>query len=117
MSRVTNVMISVDYEDDATMRARFASGAKHAWAGWFTEITSAAADPFWICTGKRPECSVWAGAFNHLNRGALFADIESAPWLAPECVQVFMLDDDDRTFGVWMLRDGRLVQLLAPVSW
>ncbi|MFC9260799.1 hypothetical protein ACFRFJ_16405 [Streptomyces hydrogenans] len=60
------------------------------------------------------ECYVWVVQFIRSNWRGLFAHLESLPWPHPWSVQVLLRDEDDDCFGLWMLFDGRLVEVPLP---
>ncbi|MFH9606461.1 hypothetical protein [Streptomyces sp. NPDC017448] len=60
------------------------------------------------------ECYVWIVQFIRRNWTGLMAHLESLPWPDPWSVQVLIRDEDDDCFGMWMLHDGRLVEVPIP---
>ncbi|MFC6012659.1 squamosa promoter-binding protein 15 [Nocardia lasii] len=64
---------------------------------------------------KMPECTVWAGALNHADIPALLTKVAEFAWLEPDTVQLFLMDQGDICFQVWMIRDGVLAQY-APME-
>ncbi|MEU3450802.1 hypothetical protein AB0H29_26785 [Streptomyces thermolilacinus] len=57
----------------------------------------------------------WATEFERMrSRSGLLKHLESLPWPRPESVQVLIHDQDDDCFGVWMLHDGKLVEIPLP---
>jgi hypothetical protein len=62
---------------------------------------------------KNPEATVWAGATNHADIGALVDRFRATPWREPWAAQLFVKDQEDEYFRLWMLRDGVDVQF-AP---
>ncbi|MFC9435738.1 hypothetical protein [Nocardia sp. NPDC057030] len=48
------------------------------------------------------------------SRTGLLANLESLPWPFPESVQVLIHDEEDDCFGLWMLHDGKLVEIELP---
>ncbi|MET7333228.1 hypothetical protein [Nonomuraea sp. NPDC005650] len=121
MSWVANVMVSVDSWDRANVESlsewlrtqaplrwdtpargcgflRDTTGQDTTWGGW-----------------KYPECDVWAGALNHADVKAVLDHIAQMPWRCPNALQVFVMDQEESFFRVWMLRDGELRQY-APVE-
>lgn len=62
---------------------------------------------------KYPECDVYAGALNHADLDALVAHFGSVPWHTPDAVQLFVMDQEQSFFRVWMIRDG-MAQQYAP---
>ncbi|MFI1385896.1 hypothetical protein [Embleya sp. NPDC020886] len=54
----------------------------------------------------------WALEFDKARaRHGLLRHLESLPWPYPGTVRVLLRDQDDDCFGLWMLRDGRLVEV------
>jgi hypothetical protein len=47
-------------------------------------------------------------------RSGLLKHLESLPWPRPESVQVLLHDEEDDCFGLWMIHDGRLVEIPLP---
>ena len=72
------------------------AGANH-WGGW-----------------KEPECDVWGGALNHADLDAVLERIASLPWRYPYRVQVFLMDQEEAHFRVYMYRDGAWRQYAPP---
>ncbi|SNS48226.1 hypothetical protein SAMN05443665_10054 [Actinomadura meyerae] len=121
VSWVANVMVSIDMEDRPLVESlsdwlrgetprgadkpprgvgylRETTGQDTAWGGW-----------------KYPECEVWAGALNHADVNAILDHIAQMPWRYPNSLQVFVMDQEESFFRVWMLRDGELRQY-APTT-
>jgi hypothetical protein len=69
----------------------------HTWGGW-----------------KNPECDLWAGALNHADLEALLDCIRSLPWRHAGRLQVFLMDQEESYFRLYMFRDGRLQQFAPP---
>jgi hypothetical protein len=119
MSVVTNVMVSfciLEFEKpDFLQHLR----------GWFrdkgdlTSITHGHSDPtpYWWGGTKHPECQLWAGAYNHLALGEMLRHFEAIDWAWPEFVQIFVKEEEEATFCVFMFREGRLTQVLPYVAW
>jgi hypothetical protein len=63
---------------------------------------------------KNPECVVWAGALNHADLDALLARIRATPWRYPHQVQVFLMDQEESCFRLYMFRDGTWSQYAPP---
>ncbi|WP_431727377.1 hypothetical protein [Verrucosispora sp. TAA-831] len=64
--------------------------------------------------GKNPECEVWAGALNHADLDTLLTHIRTMPWRYPQRVQVFLMDQEESYFRLYMCRDG-VWQQYAPL--
>ncbi|GAB2935838.1 hypothetical protein [Streptomyces mayteni] len=57
----------------------------------------------------------WGAEFVRLaSRSGLLRHLESLPWPRPESVQVLIHDEEDDCFGLWMMHDGRLVEIPLP---
>ncbi|MFF1324412.1 hypothetical protein ACFVZZ_34005 [Streptomyces chartreusis] len=79
----------------------------------------------------RPDDSrEWSGCFSDIGHGmfggwaiefvrrsrwvGLLEQLESLPWKSPHSVQVLVHDEEDECFGLWMIHDGRLVEIPLP---
>lgn len=80
------------------------------WVGSLNETTGAGT--LWG-GGKFPECDVFAGALNHADLTALVARLERTRWKYPEFVQLFVMDQEEAYFRVWMFHGAKLRQI-AP---
>lgn len=121
MSHVANVMISVESGDrpaveelsqwlqTSALRRGFGPGAV-GWVGSLNETTGS--DTGWG-GGKYPECDVYAGALNHADLAGLVAHVERSVWKHPEFVQLFVMDQEQAYFRVWMFHGAKLRQI-AP---
>ncbi|MGC4985764.1 squamosa promoter-binding protein 15 [Streptomyces sp. DT193] len=118
MSWVANVMVSIDLDDrgnaealgdwlreEAPRRGQsdafgvgFLSPITDGWGGW-----------------KNPECCVWAGALNHADLDALRQRVADTSWRQPNAVQLFVMDQEESFFRLWMIRGGKLRQF-APLE-
>ncbi|MEU1528350.1 squamosa promoter-binding protein 15 [Streptomyces fagopyri] len=121
MSWVTNVMISADGADQANVEALSAWLGEEAprrkqsdafGVGDLNLITDQ--DPGWG-GWKWPECRVWAGALNHCDLDALRHRVAEMSWREPNVVQLFVMDQEESFFRVWMIRGGELRQF-APLG-
>ncbi|UUU37611.1 hypothetical protein [Streptomyces sp. NBC_00162] len=57
----------------------------------------------------------WGAEFERMGgRSGLLKHLESLPWPRPETVQVLIHDEEDDCFGLWMIHDGRLVEIPLP---
>lgn len=81
--------------------------ATRTWAGHFVPIQSQ-----W---GGGSFGFGWAMEFRKMRaRSGLLRHLESLPWPYPESVQVLIHDQDDDCFGLWMIYDGKLVEVPLP---
>ncbi|MFD3703038.1 squamosa promoter-binding protein 15 [Nocardia sp. NPDC058658] len=111
MSWVTNMMLSVSFEDEPLVVELSdwlrSHGGPHGstlrGCGYLRDLTS---DEARWGGRKMPECTVWAGALNHADIPALLAKVAEFAWLEPDTVQLFLMDQDDICFQVWMVRGG-----------
>ncbi|MEV7053884.1 hypothetical protein AB0N95_00230 [Streptomyces microflavus] len=60
------------------------------------------------------ECYVWVVQFIRHNWRGLLSHLESLAWPEPSSVQVLVRDEDDDCFGLWMIYDGKLVEVPLP---
>lgn len=122
MSWVANVMLSVGFEDGLTAEAfsewlaeqcpRREPGMSPGGCGDLRLIT---ADDHQWGGNKNPECEVFAGALNHADLTAAVEHFGSLAWRNPNTAQLFVMDQEESFFRVWMIRDGVLRQY-APLS-
>jgi hypothetical protein len=57
----------------------------------------------------------WAAEFTHRRHWThLLEYLQSLPWPRPETVQVLIHDEEDDCFGLWMMYDGKLVEVALP---
>lgn len=111
MSWVSNVMVSVHSHDCRNVEALSEwlrteaplRDGRRGGCGYLTEITGD--DTAWG-GWKFPECDVWAGALDHADLKAVLEHIARLPWRCPNALQVFVMDQEEEYFRVWMLRDG-----------
>ncbi|AYV32816.1 hypothetical protein EES41_39280 (plasmid) [Streptomyces sp. ADI95-16] len=101
MSRMAQVLVLARYEDEV-MEPLTRDDESRTWRGRFEQI------PGWFIGGWYIEF------FRERQRVGILKDLEALPWNQPECVQVMLHDEDDDCFGLWMFREGKLVEL--PVS-
>ena len=117
MSSVTNVLLVTYFSDHPLV------DDLNAWmieqhqrqADALVELTSDDARRLLPWGGtKNPECGVYAAALNHWDLHALVAKVESLVWRERNAVQLFLKDEDDASFGVWMFAGERLAEVLEP---
>jgi hypothetical protein len=111
-------MISVGFDDAAGVEAVsfwMANDAPRSddrvedSAGHLLPLTGAVGEE-WGGT-KPPFSTVWAGVGNYLDSAALLAFVNGVSWRDPDAVQVFVREEEDDYFAVYMLRDGALTRL------
>jgi hypothetical protein len=122
MSWVANVMISVDMGDNQNAEALSEwlrteaprqSGPEARGVGYLRLLTGAGTEQWggW----KVPECEVWAGALNHADLDALRQRFFETPWREPNAAQLFVMDQNEDFFRLWMIRGEELRQF-APLA-
>ena len=84
------------------------------WHGRLNLITGPEAEGFWAGDGQVPLASVWVGAFNCLNVGALLADLAKLEWRSPLGVQVLIRAEEDDCWGLWMIVGDRFEEVAFP---
>ena len=83
------------------------------WAGPY--IGAMARSPASVWPGsKMPECNVWLGVLNTADLDKVRARFAAIPWRTPNAVQLFLMDQEQSFFRLWMLRDGELQEILIP---
>ncbi|GAA2799369.1 hypothetical protein GCM10010441_25480 [Kitasatospora paracochleata] len=92
MSHVVDVMISLDPDDRAaaeelSRRLRVAA----PWRG-----------------GMRPEDEVYAGVIDHADLPGLVAQVGRMPWRRPECVQLFVREQENGNVRIWRFHGREL---------
>ncbi|MES2179822.1 MAG: hypothetical protein V4550_18320 [Gemmatimonadota bacterium] len=127
MSLVTNVMMQFsgadgDKEEDEEFGTDFknleaiqALVRKLADGQIFSEITDSnkhySAGSNWGGS-KLPETTVLAAAFNYLPLKDFIAAIGEMKWKEPHLFRLFVQEQGYGAFGVWIIRDGKLVQVV-----
>ena len=114
MSLVTNVMIQLDDLADKANLAALDDLTRDSTADGHQIlrcITDRDPGEFWGGS-KYPECGIWAAAFNYLEIDAFLAGIEAMTWHAPKCFRLFIQEQEDDAFGVYLLRGGKLVKVV-----
>ncbi|AGS71657.1 hypothetical protein [Streptomyces collinus] len=97
MSRIAEVIVLASNAQEI-MEPLTRRDPNRKWSGQF-----AAAGHGWVAEFVRR--SGWVG---------LLEDLESQPWPSPHSVQVLIHDEEDDCFGLWMMHDGRLVEVPLP---
>ena len=54
--------------------------------------------------------AVWLGVLNSADLDLVVKHFAAVPWRVPRAVQLFVMDQEQLLFRVWMIRDGRLQQ-------
>ena len=113
MSWVANVMLSVDMEEDPERAIELSEWLRARREGYLTCLT----DPVANLWGgfKQVECELWAGTVNNADLDALRQRVSEIPWQEPNMVQLFVRDQQESFFRIWMIRDGELRQY-APLK-
>ena len=94
-------------ETEAPLRRESFPNGRRGAVGSLKETTGA--DTLWGGS-KFPECCVWAGALNNADLDAVTAHVAGTDWLVPDSVQLFLMDQDQTYFTVWMIRAGQIQQ-------
>lgn len=100
MSRMAQVIVLATYEDEV-MEPLTRCDESRSWKGKF--------QPLDLFVGG------WAIEFDRVDpRSGLLKHLESLPWADPGKVQVLIHDEEDDCFGLWMIHDGRLLEVPLP---
>ncbi|MFJ4846926.1 MULTISPECIES: hypothetical protein [unclassified Streptomyces] len=100
MSRIAQVIVLATYEDEV-MEPLTRWDDSRSWTGRF--------EPLGLFVGG------WVIEFySERPRSGLLEHLESLPWTNPGSVQVLIHDEEDDCFGLWMIHDGRLVEVPLP---
>jgi hypothetical protein len=62
---------------------------------------------------KKHECHVWLGVLNDADLDKVREYFASISWRLPYAVQLFLMDQEQLFFRVWMFREGRFQQYSA----
>lgn len=91
---------SAEGMDPGSGGLKLISGPDVRWGGW-----------------KQPECSVFGGVLNAADLDAVKQAFASIKWVHPNAVQLFLMDENEMYFRLWMIRNRELIQcapLLPP---
>jgi hypothetical protein len=81
-------------------------------------VTEPPRDPFGAPNRRRTVWArfgdVWLGATRNVYPSELLPVLAALPWRNPERVQVLVHDQDDDVYGLYVLRDGALVEAPQP---
>ncbi|MER5948883.1 hypothetical protein ABT127_22805 [Streptomyces sp. NPDC001904] len=103
MSRIAEVIVLAQ-DADEVMEPLTRDDDTRTWRSTFYEMRPGGIWGF----GWGAEFLKWGG------RSGLLKDLESLPWPRPETVQVLIHDEEDDCFGLWMIHDGKLVEIPLP---
>ncbi|MFD9566049.1 hypothetical protein [Streptomyces sp. NPDC059994] len=105
MSRFAEVVVlALDAEE--VMEPLTRDDEQRPWRGRFVQIQSQWPGSFG---------NGWATEFERMRpRSGFLEHLESLPWPRPESVQVLIHDEEDDCFGLWMIQDGKLVEVRLP---
>lgn len=117
MSWVANVMISLDMGDSENAEALsewlrteapLRSSPERRGVGYLRLLTDRENEQWggW----KVPECDLWAGTLNHADLDAVRQRFFETPWREPHAAQLFVMDQEEAFFRLWMIRGGELRQ-------
>ncbi|MFB7614652.1 hypothetical protein [Kitasatospora sp. NPDC056181] len=100
MSRIAQVIVLAHYADEV-MEPLTRPDESRSWCGQFTPLN--------LFVGG------WVIEFERMRpRTGLLKHLESLPWPDPGKVQVLIHDEEDDCFGLWMIHDGRLLEVPLP---
>ncbi|MFH8379322.1 hypothetical protein ACH4E7_00005 [Kitasatospora sp. NPDC018058] len=103
MSRIAEVIVLAQ-DADEVMKPLTRPDPTRTWLGCFSEMRPGGDWGFG-----------WGAEFEHMSwRSGLLKHLESLPWPRPETVQVLIHDEEDDCFGLWMIHDGRLLEVPLP---
>jgi len=109
MSRFAEVMV-LARDAETVMHPFTQPDPEREWFQVFTPIE----DYLFAGGNGSSECYLWVIQFYRLNWRSLLQTLESLPWPRPESVQVLVRDEEDDCFGLWMMYDGKLVEVPLP---
>ncbi|MFW3474996.1 hypothetical protein ACN24M_27610 [Streptomyces microflavus] len=110
MSRFAEVMVLARRAEEV-MEPLTRPDENREWRQCFTRVDDGMFDGSSMATD---ECYVWVVQFIRHNWRGLLSHLESLAWPEPSSVQVLVRDEDDDCFGLWMIYDGKLVEVPLP---
>ncbi|MFI9506931.1 hypothetical protein [Nocardia sp. NPDC052566] len=110
MSRFAEVIV-LAREAEGVMEHLTEPDDSRAWHQCFTRIDDSV---FAGTYGGAGECYAWVIQFGRNTWRGLLPHLESLAWPRPESVQVLVRDEEDECFGLWMIYDGKLVEVPLP---
>ena len=112
MSCVANVLIQFDcLEPDVQNVAKLHEITERLCQQRFRSLVDSRARDLWGGS-KAPECDLFGAAFNYIPLDEFFAELEKLEWECPNLIRVFVQRQDDNAFGVWVMREGKMVCVL-----
>ncbi|WPW32529.1 hypothetical protein P6B95_37610 [Streptomyces atratus] len=103
MSRIAEVIVLAQ-DADEVMEPLTRHDDTRTWNGAFSEMRPGGNWGFG-----------WGAEFVRMHsRSGLLKHLESLPWPRPETVQVLIHDEEDDCFGLWMIHEGKLVEIPLP---
>ena len=110
MSRFAEVIVLARGAEEV-MEPLTRPDAAREWFQCFTRVD----DSVFSGTGTgSAECYTWVIQFTRHTWTGLLGTLESLPWPNPYSVQVLVRDEEDSCFGLWMMYEGRLVEVPLP---
>jgi len=109
MSHVCTLMLSVGYQpggDGITLKKVnewFTKEHGHTDRSGLKSLTDEPASEFWGGT-KFPQADIWAAAINYLDIEEFMEYLASLPWRYPSQTQLFVKDEHDDRFAVYVLK-------------
>ncbi|MHA6761856.1 N-acetyltransferase family protein [Streptacidiphilus sp. PAMC 29251] len=101
MSRIAQVIV-LAADADEVMEPLTRPDESRSWGGHFERLDQPI-DWGWVIEFYRVR-----------SRSGLLRHLESLAWPHPASVQVLIRDEEDDCFGLWMMRDGELVEIALP---
>jgi hypothetical protein len=118
MSRVTNILLHVDGEDEALTMPSLQGRLVDAGIGELGDLCDSREAPArghrWGGT-KYPEVNLYGAAYNHLDLEQFMALLAATAWREPDTIQLFVCQSDSVTFAVYALRGGAWTMLVPPL--
>ncbi|POX55234.1 hypothetical protein C3489_11840 [Streptomyces sp. Ru71] len=110
MSRYAEVMV-LARDAEEVMEPLTRPDENREWHQCFTRVEDRV---FAGRSGGSHECYAWVIQFIRHNWHGLLGHLESLPWPDPHSVQVLVRDEEDDCFGLWMIYDGKLIEVPLP---
>lgn len=97
-----------EFGTDFDNLARVQELAREFGGGTFKEITAQPNGNAWGGS-KYPECTLLGAAFNGLSLADFIDGLEKLEWREPKLFRLFVQGQQSDAFGVWVIRDGKIV--------